>query len=165
MEITSLHHPATYVIAIVAIAFAIFRIGTWVGSVNELKNRAYGLMDEIKADLKKILSQLGSNGVYSSNNPIQLNDLGKVVSSALAAKKWAKAESLNLIERARKKEEFEIYDLCFKHVYGESFKPSEEMDFMMRQVAYQHNINNEKVLAVLVIELRDCLLDLQSTDG
>ena len=162
MDISDLHHPATYVIAVLTIAFCTFKIGTWAGGVNELKNRTYDVMDEIREDIKKILAQIDPNKVHCSIGPIQLNELGKIVSSELAADEWAKGESPNLIEVSRGKEEFEIYDLCFKYVHS-TFEPSEEMKTKMRQVAYQHNIYSEKVLAVLVLELRDCMLGLQST--
>ena len=165
MDISALHHPATYAIASLAMLGLIVKVSMWVGGINEFKRhtrdfekRMYALMDEFREDIKKLLGHTGLNSVHDSNSPVQLTELGKTISDELDAKGWAIAESPKLIENLKDKEEFEIYDACFKYIYSD-FDPDEQLESKIRRIAYEHGMYKEKVLTVMIIELRDCLLE------
>ncbi|MCY4143848.1 MAG: hypothetical protein OXG08_09210 [Gammaproteobacteria bacterium] len=55
-------------------------------------------------------------------------------------------------------EEFEVYDYCVKYVNKE-FSSNKARDLSIRKAAYNHGTEPQKVMHVLVVELRDSLLD------
>lgn len=103
MDLGDLHHPATYIICVIALIFGIVKISLWAGGINELKRNIYPFMEEIREDIKKILSQMGptTQSVYEAKSPLQLTELGKTISTEVNAAEWAQQTAPQLIDAVR----------------------------------------------------------------
>ena len=96
-------------------------------------------------------------GVAKPASPLVLTDLGKEVSVALGAEEWAGKLAGTLVEQAGERD-YEIQDFAFEYVEGADF--TDVQQGRIRQVAYQHGLNEYSVRRVLAIELRDRLLTI-----
>lgn len=159
---------ATVVTMLVAVFVLLFRTGKWVGKteadhkglergLEEHKNTLSAFMVEIRDDLKRILTRLPPATVAGAS-PLRLTDLGKVVSQAIGAASRAEGTAPALAKRVHGKQPPEIQELCFTYVTDE-FTPDEIMEARISTAAYENGIERGQVLRVLVIELRDRLLD------
>ena len=135
---------------------AALRIGKWVGAVNTDRISFKDFMNEIRVDIKEILKRLPPATV-GSESPIQLTDLGRTISQSLGVSDWAAEQALLLVEDARGKQEYEVHDLSLEHVQ-KRFAEDSQLNAHMRDDAYQHGIDVEKVQDVYAVELRDELL-------
>ena len=158
-----LNHPATYVIATVAVIVAILRIGMWVGSVSEHKTTVTKFMDEIRDKIDQILVGL-SGDVLRGKSPVQLTELGKKVSEDLSAKDWAKRIVPSIRSSVANKEPYEIHDFCYDYVRN-TLTLNDEQEAVVRRTAYENGIERFQVLNVLAVELRDSLLAERNEDA
>ena len=67
---------------------------------------------------------------------------------------WAASHAPQLAERARGKEEFEIFEICVEYVQQE-VERSQELSMRLRAGAYQIGTETESVIKVYEVELRD----------
>ena len=118
-----------------------------------------GRIDTIDRRINKIDDFIDRNykGTFSSESPIHLNELGEKISGEIQARQWAEKTATEFIEKVKDKQPYEIQEMCFEHIQ-KTFKPDSELDAKIGTAAYEHGIKRDKVLAVLVIELRDVLL-------
>lgn len=142
------------VVLLVALFGAVF----WAGGIQEHKSQVVAFMDEIRKKMDDIFLRLPPPNPTSSTSPIELNSIGEEISQEFSAKAWAKDIAYQHKNEIEGKREFEIYDFCVTYV-NEEFNPTKEQEDRLRESAYKHGIDREKVLSVLVVELRDCLLE------
>lgn len=155
----------TFLAQITALVVFVGGIGIWVGHVNADRSTFKKFMDKvdnaietIQKELFKISGSLPSTTI-TDGSPVRLTDLGKQVSEELDLKTWATIMAKELKDEVTEKEAFEIQE--FSGLYlANDFSPTEEFDEKIRKCAYEHGINREKVINVLMVELRDALLDL-----
>ena len=120
-------------------------------------------MKEIREGMNKTHEKLDNiidhdyKGTFASESPIHLNELDEKISGEIQARQWAEKAATEFIEKVRDKQPYEIQEMCFEHIQ-KTFKPDSELDAKIGTAAYEHGIKRDKVLAVLVIELRDVLL-------
>ena len=149
---------------IVALARLVFLFGQWKGKVDEaqstFKTALDAFMEEIRADIKGILARMGP-ATSTSGSPITLTDLGRKISERLDA--GAIADSLVPKIRARVSgmQPYEIQELCFDYIRGSEFKPTDDVNALIMQCAFDNGLNRDQVLDVIAIELRDRLLPRQ----
>ena len=151
-------HPATWIIAAVAIAGAVFAAGKWYGAVNNDRDSFKEFMTEVRDDIKEILSRLSPPPV-AGQSPVQLTDFGKEISEAVSAAEWARNEAAKLVDSAKGKEEFEIFEACMDHV-SEAFAEDSEFEKSVKSGAYEIGTDSDSVLKVYQVELRDQILKL-----
>lgn len=151
------NHPATYVIATIAVIGAVLRIGLWVGSVNEHKTIVTKFMKELRDKLDQIFLRLPAETV-GGISPFTLTDLGKRISEELSAKDWAARIAPDLRASVTGKEPYEIRDFCYVYV-RDTLVVSETQEAEIRRSAYENGVDRVQVLNVLAIELRDRLLE------
>ena len=143
------------VLIIVTGGVLIFGIGKWVGAVNTDRASLKEFMTEVREKLDKIFERLPRQTV-SPGSPIRLTDFGREVSRNLEVADWANEQASGLVDRARGRPEYEIQDLCEKHI-EEVYERDEALQETMRAGAYAHGTQVEKIRDVYMIELRDTL--------
>ena len=117
-----------------------------------------GHIGDIRNTIAQVFGRL-SGSVMKGNSPFQLSEIGIRISKAISATEWAKAQAPQLVEDATGKEEFEIYDLCIKHV-GEKFDCDSDFQRFVRAAAYEEATDIYNVQSVYHLELRDQVLEL-----
>ncbi len=118
--------------------------------------------DSLRDDIKTLSGQMLPHGraripgdYAAAASPVILNDRGKVAAERLDARGWARRQSVDLLDSCRGLEEYQIYALCEKHVAAsEDMWPQE-----MAKIAYEDASDVYALSQVLVIVLRDVLLD------
>ncbi len=160
-----------YIVALVSFAIILIKGGIWIGSTNQrigsLQNGVEDLkkgLAEVRNDIKKILFNISGKNTTESSSPLHLNDLGKEISDHVDAVGWAMENSGGLLNQARGKEEFEVFDIC-THYVDSCFKENKEFIRIVKSVAYEHGIIDEQVLMVYRIQLRDQILALLEVEG
>lgn len=153
-----------YTIAPVTIATitTAFILGSWKGSIDNRVTHVENLAEKIEGKIDEIFKRLPLQPVAGSS-PLTLTEFGEQISKDLRAQNWAKKHAQNLLNKVTGIPEYEVYEHCVEYVKTK-FKPTEEENAVLRKVAYDHGIVVEKVLDVLIIELRDELLKLGSPD-
>lgn len=99
----------------------------------------------------------------ASHSPVRLTKRGERAASELGIREWAVKVAPDLLDRARDKEEFEVYRLCSDYVQA-----LDDDDMTKRAVdayAYEQGDDSAAVLTVLMVVLRDRLLALLKEDG
>lgn len=90
-----------------------------------------------------------------------MTELGRKISQCIGAKSIALNLAEGLHERTTDMEEYEVYELCDIHIKSEYVLP-EDMAAKIKKCAYDNGIDSEEVLDVLVVELRDLILERRS---
>ena len=108
--------------------------------------------------IKEILKRLPAPSPVQSRSPIQLTEFGEGISESISAVDQAKNEASYLIDNARGKEEFEIFELCVSFI-SEKFEKDPEFEKSVKANAYQIGTSEENVLKVYQVVLRDQLLE------
>lgn len=146
------NNPTVIVAAVAAIAGIFY----WAGSVRTDVNTLKKAIEEIRTDIKEILSKLSPNPTTGSSSPLELTDLGKDISEEIQALQWAKETAPALVNEVADKHPYEIQTFCLGYVRGNVL--SENMQEKVKTSAYKRGLDKEQVLRVLAVELRDCLL-------
>lgn len=134
---------------------ALVGIGIWVGHVNADRKNFSEFMRSVRDKLDTILLQLPPKTI-DRNSPLQLNDLGKRVASAMAAEHWAANEYKQLLAQVQGIYEFHQLDRIARQYVDTNLTDSWQEQ--MRWAAYEFGISQHDVLAVLHIVLRDELI-------
>lgn len=150
------------------LARLIFLFGRWKGKVDEaqstFKTNLDSITKEIRADIdnihtdvKEIFRRMGPV-TATSESPIKLTDLGHEISVRLDA--GAIADSLVPRVRARVSgmQPYEVQELCFEYMNGDEFVPTNDVNALILQCAFDKGLKRKQVLDVIAIELRDRLL-------
>ncbi|MCY4156723.1 MAG: hypothetical protein OXF66_04710 [Gammaproteobacteria bacterium] len=145
---------------IVAFIAAISALGTifiWVGRVNADRETFKEFITEVRGKLDSIF-RLIAGGTVGAGSPTQLTDLGREVSREISAKEWAKKHADVLAGEAEGKKPFDIQDFSFNYVFNRH-KPTADDLSLWKESAYQHGLDVSQVKNVLMVELRDALLE------
>jgi len=158
-------NPVTY-LAIIAVAVVVFSIGVWVGSVNTKPSRFLEFMDTVNGKPGRNIAALGRTGI-ASGRPIALTELGRSISEGLDAETWAQNTVRGLHDRvaeAEFSEPFEFHEMAEAFVTKE-FEPTAKFLRKMRACAYEKGISLVQVQKVLIVVLREALLDAEGMLG
>ena len=145
--------------AIVAVGTVIFYVGKWVGDVNAFKSGTVGgLLREIRDDIRTLLDRVPEVHI-ARGSPLRLTPLGESVSESLDARTWMEVVASELADRvlAEEMSPYDIQDYCLGYM-REDFDPTVEQNELIKRCAYESGLNQQQVLEVLAIELRDRLL-------
>ena len=168
--IASMVGVATLIVGLlITVGTLIFKSGKWVQKLesdgNSCRTLTGAIQEEIRqiySDIKNIFSRLEPVSIVGGS-PLGLTELGEEMSEELSAKAWTAEISKTLIERARGMVPFEIQDVSFDHIKKTMGYTSEE-DTKIKECAYNHGVPRDKVLDVLAVELRNCLLHQTGQD-
>ena len=167
-----LTNPTTYILilgvlgALYGVGLFIFKVGEWKGNVDKSLNSFKDIMEEIRSNFREILNRLPKS-TYQGSSPIALTDLSEKISDELDAKSWAKQKAKYLISYEIKPvkilPEFQIQEYCEEFVEKEDALA--DIDLEIRKSSYEHGLNREQVVAVVMIELRDAMINLLEEHG
>lgn len=157
------------IVAVVIVATAIagaairfcMKYYEWKGGVNTDITSFKGFMKEIRNDIKEILKRLPVDPI-SGGSPLQLTEFGVKISNDIDGKAWAKELAEKLKNRIFDKQPFEIYDLSIQFIKTENrYSFTEDQKIRVKTAAYDNAVEEDRVWDVLIIELRDRLLEIQ----
>ena len=151
-----LSDPRWMVFLCIGLGSVVFFSGRWVGHVNSELREFHEFMDEIREDIKKILSRLPLYPV-SQDSPLRLNELGEEIASELGLAKWARESANQHLGAVQSLKPFEVQDYCYDFLTT-SFVPTLEQETMIKECAYENGLKREQVIDVFVIVLRDHLI-------
>ena len=154
-------HPATWILAAVAVGAALANHWKWVGAVNEDRKTLKEQMQGVAADFKKLTREVYLGlpaGTAGSASPRCLTEVGKKVSDALDAPAIAAelAAAGGLEAKAAGLSRYGIQEMAYDAVYD--YEPPADLDARIEDVAFDHGLRRREVMVVLAIELRDRLL-------
>lgn len=155
-----LSDPIWIAFLFIGLGSVVFFSGRWVGHVNSDRQKFHEFMDEIREDVKKILSRLPAYPV-SQDFPVRLNELGEEIASELGLAKWARESASQHLGAVRSLNPFEIQDYCCDFL-NTRFMPTLEQETMIKECAYENGLKREQVIDVFVIVLRDHLISRSS---
>ena len=146
------------VTAAIAIATLLVSIGIWVGRVNEGRGEVKKFMEEIRDDIKKIFRALPGSTVTSAS-PLRLTDLGETISERLNASQWANHLVQELRPQIEGRNQYQIQEFCQGYVTNQRFEDDQEFLTLIQVCAFDHGLTESQVRDVLMVELRDALLE------
>ena len=142
------------VVALLAVAALIFKAGAWVSSVNSDREWFREFMNEIRADVKSILSRLPPSPV-SGDSPLRLTEFGEKLAEWLDAEQWASGVAPSLEPTLRGAPPFKVDERAQEYVHEELGEP---YGTRVAECAYEFGTTRDGVLEVLRVVLRDELL-------
>lgn len=152
---------------------ALVGIGIWIGGVNADRKRLQGFgewkgkvdserrsfkefMQEVRNDIKTILSRLPAPEATGAS-PLRLTAFGKELSDGISGVQWAARIADAVADQVVGMEAYEIQEFSFAYVKND-LNPSEAEQRAIRRTAYEQSARIEQIHRVLAIELRDKLL-------
>ena len=133
-----------------------YKFARWQGTVDTNLTTIKEFMAEIREDIKKIFHRLPPSAV-ASGSPMRLTDFGENIAGEFGAFEWAGKLAPRLMDQARGKEPFEVYEFSKKYV---SSHWEEKWSRKVMECAYEAGTESGNVLAVMSVVLRDELLKL-----
>ena len=163
----------------ITLVMALVGIGIWIGGVNADRKKTQGFeewkgkvdserksfkefMQEVRDDIKTILSRLPP-AEATRTSPLRLTDFGRALSAGIAGPEWADRIADMVADQVVGMEAYEIQEFSFGYVEND-LSPTEEERRAMRRTAYEQGARIEQVRRVLAIELRDKLLTRASLE-
>ena len=151
---------------------AIFKFGSWHGSVNKdvssLKEAVEEIKDDIRAikeDIKKIFGLLPRGNppqkLLGASSPIALTKKGKEVAKSLGTTRIAMEYAKENVKRFGENpdiEEYEIYDSALMDAKVDFREHKLYKD--LRRNAYETSVSIDDALEILAVELRDAYMKL-----
>ena len=146
---------------------AISDTSKWAIGVNEHKSRTEAFMADIRIDIKEVHKDIKRiflrlpPQTTTTGSPLRLTPLGEAISKRLGAKEWAKEVAPRLLDRTKGKTRYDIQKIAFEYVKGPEFVQTENTRRAIKDAAYDNGIDEQLVLDVLGVELRNAILELQ----
>lgn len=135
-----------------------FKAGEWKGRVDKDRQNFNQFMTEMREKIDDIFERLPSRRLLEERSPLGLTDFGREVGEEIDAKEWAANMVATLKSEVESKSPYQVQDFCFDYVKSKLELTPEQTE-LVESSAYSHGLKIEKVLDVLVIELRDALID------
>lgn len=160
------------VIAVVAVAIIgaaikfLMQYYEWKGKINAKSESFDTVIRNIESKFSAINTRLdniwshisGSPATTRAESPIRLTEFGHRISSEWRARDWVRPHAEHLKSQAFGKEEFEVYELCKDYIENYRFTTEERRS--LHSVAYENGTTVDRVYEVLIIELRDRILQI-----
>lgn len=166
-------NPWIIFVAVLTAAGILVKGGMWIGSVNtdrrnfgksieddrkDFRTSISNLADEIRADIKKILSRLPPVPI-AAGSPLRLTDFGKQIADQIKAEEWSEqlCASGELKKEVEGRSPYEIQEFSLELAQSKLEYTDTELALLQR-CAFDNGIEVEAVKRVLGIVLRDRLL-------
>lgn len=150
-------HPLTYILLLSALGL-VWKAGDWYGKVNSDRKNFKDFIDRVDRKLDSIFRILSAKTI-GSGSPTELTDPGRKVSGEISAEEWAAKQAVLLADDARGKTRYEIQNFSFDYVFNRHEPGKGELS-LWQESAYQHGLDVSQVKNVLMIELRDALIEV-----
>ena len=135
-----------------------FKVGEWKGSVDKDRQKFNQFITEMREKIGDIINRLPSRRLLEEQSPLRLTDLGREIGQEIGAREWAANMVAHLKTEVERKSPYQLQDFCFDFVKTK-LELTPEQTARVESSAYSHGMKIEKILDVLVIELRDALID------
>ena len=151
---------ASFLTAIFTAIGVAFYIGRWTGRVNTVLSSFEQSMTEVRQDIKRIFERLPPP-TTSDGSPLRLTGLGEEIADTLESKGWAWETASSIVDKVEGLSNYQIQEFCSRYV-REEIRETEELSRQIDECAYEKGIQRDKVLDVLMVELRDAVLDMKT---
>ena len=128
-----------------------------INSLSEKINNVNEKFNNVNKKIDEIINRLPPNQIVHQDSPIKLTSFGAEISNSLSVKVWAESQVLNLFEKIKEMQPFEISEKCEKYVEAK-FEQDENLQIKIRKGAYEHGASIEEIQTVYQVELQDALL-------
>lgn len=142
----------------VTVAAILVGVGVWAGKVHTNINALKAFMEEVRADIKQLLSKLTPK-VVAGNSPKQLTDLGREVSESIGDKTFIDKLAQKHHNELRLKTRYQIQSFCDDLIMNE-YRPENDIQTRMDDAAFEHGLDMHHVHLVVSVLLRDRIFDL-----
>lgn len=145
----------------VLVGVVAWRVGSWKKGVDDDRSNFKKFMDEIRDKINEIFLRLPPP-ITVSTSPIQLSEFGQKIADDVNVSGWVYDLAGDLQDDLPypKGDPYGIQEWCFqytqKNLY-ENLDPS--IQTMLRDSAFKHGIELQKVLEVIGVVLRDIFFD------
>ena len=133
------------------------RVGSLEAEVGSMKELMGKFAEELRFDIKQIMLRLPPPQGTASQSPIELTDFGRVLSSDVGGRDWARETAARLVDRIRGRQPLEVHEFSMDYILNDANFP-EEFHRKMRECVSDRGTTPEEVRKVLAVELRDALL-------
>lgn len=152
------HIGVVILLAIVVIVIAT----SWITKVNASRSTLNNFIEEIRADIKKILADIPPR-MMTSQSPIKLSELGSKIAEEIQIDTWVSEWAESLLERVKNKSPYEIQEFCFQYAQEEfpaelKKEPNSIYD-QLELAAFQNGLQLTHILEVVGVVLRDKVLE------
>ena len=154
------NNPLIYIVSGLALAGALWKLGNWMGSKDEFTKNVGEAIEEIRKDIKKIFDRLPPPKTTAESSPIRLTDFGRSISTELRVEAWAKRIAQQLVGQLRGQEPYQIQEFCFDFIKSNKYLEYEDIQQQVKKCVYNHGTTLDNVQDVLVVELRDALIEI-----
>ena len=145
----------------VTVGGAILYTGIWIGKVNSDRVSFNEFMKEVRRDIKRIFERLPPPQTIAFESPLQLTEFGKEISETLKSKSWAREAARSVIPKVEGLSNYEIQEFCRSYVENE-IPGTDKIYSDINECAYERGIPRERVLDVLMVELRDAVMNAKA---
>ena len=132
----------------------------WQGKVDEKLtglDELKKVVSEIQKTVSEILGRLPPQ-TFTSQSPLKLTDFGKKISKELNVENWLNEHLINIKQKLKDKEEFEIFEECLIYVIDLE-KTDNSFKRIIASTAYNYGIDHDQIRKIYQIELRDRILN------
>jgi len=130
----------------------------WYADVNSDRGKFNTFMEEVRKDIKEILSRLGPK-VVAENSPKQLTDLGKDVSDSIGDKAFIEELAQQHHKQLLTKTRYQIQSFCEDLIMDE-YKPDDDIQARFDDAAFEHGLDMRHIHLVVSVLLRDRIFEL-----
>lgn len=141
-----------------------FKAGEWKGRVDKDRQNFKEFMTEVREKIDDIFERLPSRRLLAEDSPLGLTKFGREIAEEIGAREWATGLVTNLKPHVERKSPYQVQDFCFDFVKSE-LELTPQQTVKVESSAFRHGVKREKILEVLVIELRDALFDELDLDA
>lgn len=149
--------PALTILGLAILTF-LFKAIVWYANVNSDRNNFNAFMDEVRKDIKEILSRLGPK-VVAEDSPKKLTDLGKEVSGSIGDKAFIEDLAQEHHKQLRTKTRYQIQSFCDEFIMDE-YKPDDDIQTRFDDAAFDHGLDMRHIHLVVSVLLRDRIFEL-----
>lgn len=132
--------------------------GRWKSEVDKDREIFKEFIEKVEGKLDEILEHF-SPRLIATNSPLQLTETGEKISEEIEGKEWAYKVAEGIKENTSGMSPYEIQSYC-KELVKLRYIFNEDEKFLIGKSAYENGISRDKVLDVLIIELRNQLLKI-----
>ena len=140
----------------------LMKYSEWRGKMDEFKNGVGPILTEIRGDIKKIFRRLPGAPV-TSGSTVRLTELGVELAAKLGARQWASSIAPALLSAITDMNAYQVQEFCSQYVGDETFESAPGMLDKIQNLAFEHGLVETQVRDVLMVELRDQLLEMNTT--
>ena len=155
-------NPWGLILAILGAAGAIFAVGKWVGALNSDRKAFKTFMDEVRRDIKELLSRTATQ-VAVGRSALKLTDLGQEIASEVDADAIAADMAPAVLREVQGMSLYDLQEHCLSYV--EAHDLPDAVEIRVKDSACNNELTHRQVLRVIGIVLRDKVLGLRESAG